>query len=289
MDWLIGLLLFFILIFFAFVVFVAYKLVKPPRFIGKWTPKDLGFDYEEVVFETGDGLKLSGWWIDSGSEKTVVPLHGYTRSRWDDVYMKPVTEFLLKEGYNVLTFDFRAHGKSEGKYTTVGDREIDDVRGAVKWLVENHPERAKRIGLLGFSMGAVLAIRALAEINGVCCGVADSPPIEMDKTGARGLKYFANLPEWLYAFIKPFTKLFSGAKELNVMNYADKVRKPLLLIQGESDPLIKVEEVKAFYEKNREVNPDVELWITDSPHVRTLKFHPDEWKAKVGEFFRKYL
>ena len=285
-GWLLWLLLFFVLLFLAF---VAYKMVKPPRFIGDWTPKDLGFDYEEVTFESGDGLKLSGWWIDNGSEKTVIPLHGYTRSRWDDVYMKPVTEFLLKEGYNVLTFDFRAHGKSEGNYTTVGDREIEDVRGAVRWLVENHPEGAKRIGLVGFSMGAVLTIRALAEINGVCCGVADSPPIDMDKTGARGLKYFANLPEWLYAFVKPFTKLFSGARELNVMGYADKVRKPLLLIQGDRDPLIKVEEVKAFYEKNREVNPEVELWITDAPHVRTLKLHPEEWKARVGEFFRKYL
>ncbi len=278
-----------VLLFFLFVIFVAYKMVKPPRFIGDWTPKDLGFDYEDVTFESGDGLKLSGWWIDNGSEKTVVPLHGYTRSRWDDVYMKPVTEFLLKEGYNVLTFDFRAHGKSEGNYTTVGDREIEDVRGAVEWLVENHPERAKRIGLVGFSMGAVLTIRALAEINGVCCGVADSPPVDMDRTGARGLKYFANLPEWLYTFVKPFTKLVSGARELNVMDYADKVRKPLLLIQGGSDPLIKVDEVRAFYEKNRGVNPDVELWVTDAPHVRTLKLHPEEWKAKVGEFFRKYL
>ncbi|WP_297486825.1 alpha/beta fold hydrolase [Thermococcus sp.] len=278
-----------VLLFFLFVIFVAYKMVKPPRFIGDWTPKDLGFDYEDVTFESGDGLKLSGWWIDNGSEKTVIPLHGYTRSRWDDVYMKPVTEFLLKEGYNVLTFDFRAHGKSEGNYTTVGDREIEDVRGAVEWLVENHPERAKRIGLVGFSMGAVLTIRALAEINGVCCGVADSPPIDMDRTGARGLKYFANLPEWLYTFVKPLTKLVSGARELNVMDYADKVRKPLLLIQGDSDPLIKVDEVRAFYEKNRGVNPDVELWVTDAPHVRTLKLHPEEWKAKVGEFFRKYL
>ncbi|WP_456365823.1 alpha/beta hydrolase [Thermococcus sp.] len=278
-----------VLLFFLFVIFVAYRMVKPPRFVGDWTPKDFGFDYEDVTFESGDGLKLSGWWIDNGSEKTITPLHGYTRSRWDDVYMKPVTEFLLKEGYNVLTFDFRAHGKSEGNYTTVGDREIEDVRGAVRWLVENHPERAKRIGLVGFSMGAVLTIKALAEINGVCCGVADSPPVDMDKTGARGLKYFANLPEWLYTLVKPFTKLFSGAREVNVMDYADEVRKPLLLIQGDSDPLIKVEEVKAFYEKNRKVNPDVELWVTDAPHVRTLKLHPDEWKVKVGEFFRKYL
>ena len=273
----------------AFSAFVAYKMVKPPRFVGEWTPKDLGFDYEDVTFETEDGVKLSGWWVPNGSDKTVIPLHGYTRSRWDDVYMKPTIEFLLREGYNVLAFDFRAHGKSEGKYTTVGDKEIADVRAAVKWLVERHPESAKRIGLVGFSMGGMLTIRSLAEVSGVCCGVADSPPMYLDKTGARGLKYFAKLPEGLYFLVNPFTKLFSGGKELHPIEYADSVKKPLLLIAGEKDPLVKVEEVREFYERNGKINPDVELWVTDAPHVRTLKFHPEEWKEKVRDFLRRHL
>ncbi len=278
-----------IVAFLAFAAFVGYKMVKPPRLVGDWTPKDLGFDYEDVSFETEDGLKLSGWWVPNGSDKTVIPLHGYTASRWYELYMKPTVEFLLKEGYNVFVFDFRAHGKSEGNYTTVGDKEIADVRAAVRWLRENRPEEAKRIGLVGFSMGAMLTIRSLAEINGVCCGVADSPPMHLDKTGARGLKYFAKLPEWLYVFVNPFTKLFSGGKEVHPIEYADSVRKPLLLIAGEKDPLVKVEEVREFYERNRRINPDVELWVTDAAHVRTLKFHPQEWKSKVGGFLRKYL
>ncbi|ASJ12012.1 alpha/beta hydrolase [Thermococcus thioreducens] len=288
MVWL-GVLIFILLVFLAFSAFVAYKMVKPPRFVGDWTPEDLGFDYEDVEFTTEDGLKLSGWWVDRGSDKTVLPLHGYTRSRWDEVYMKDTIEFLLKEGYNVLVFDFRAHGKSEGKYTTVGDRELLDVKAAVAWLRENHPERAQIIALVGFSMGGIVTIRALAELKEVCCGVADSPPIYLDKTGARGLKYFANLPEWLYYFVKPFTKLFSGARELNMLEYADKVERPLLFIAGEKDPLVKVDEVKEFYELNKKRNPDVELWVTDAPHVRALKLHPKEWKGKVGEFLKKYL
>lgn len=112
--------------------------------------------------------------------------------------------------------------------------------------------------------------------------------MDLDKTGARGLKYFANLPEWLYVFVKPFTKLFSGGKEIHPIEYADRVRKPLLIIAGEKDPLVKVEEVREFYERNRKINPDIELWVTDAPpHVRTLKFHPEEWKARVREFFNR--
>jgi dipeptidyl aminopeptidase/acylaminoacyl peptidase len=289
MGWLLALLILLAVLFLVFVAFVGYKMVRPPRLVEDWTPRNLGFDYEDVEFTTEDGVKLSGWWIPRGSDKTVIPLHGYTASRWYSLYMKPTVEFLLGEGYNVLTFDFRAHGKSGGNYTTVGDKEIMDVRAAVEWLKENHPEMASKIGLIGFSMGAMLTIRSLAEIEDVCCGVADSPPMDLDKTGARGLKYFANLPEWLYAFVKPFTKLFSGARELNSIEYAGRVRKPLLLIAGEKDPLVRVEEVREFYEENRKVNPNVELWVTDAPHVRTLKFHPEEWKSRVRAFFERYL
>ncbi|AFL94629.1 hypothetical protein CL1_0418 [Thermococcus cleftensis] len=284
----VGLLLALFLLVLVFLAFVGYKMVKPPRFVGEWTPRELGFDYDEVTIETRDGLRLSGWWVPNG-EKTVIPLHGYTRSRWDDVYMKQTMEFLLNEGYSVLVFDFRAHGKSEGKYTTVGDRELIDVLSAIDWLEKNHPEKAGRIGLVGFSMGAVVTIRALAEDERVACGVADSPPIDLDRTGARGLRYFASLPEWLYHLVKPFTKLFSGARELNMLEYADRVSKPLLLIAGEKDPLVKVEEVREFYERNKKVNPSVELWVTDAPHVRTLKLHPEEWKVRVGDFLRKHL
>ncbi|NJD99111.1 alpha/beta fold hydrolase [Thermococcus sp. LS1] len=288
MGWLIGLGV-LIFLFILFLAFVGYKMIKPPRLIEDWTPKDFGFDYEDVTIETHDGLKLSGWWIDNGSEKTVIPLHGYTASRWYSLYMKHTVEFLLKEGYNVLVFDFRAHGKSEGKYTTVGDKELIDVISAIDWLKKEHPGKAEKIGLIGFSMGAMVTIRALAEDERVCCGVADSPPMDMDKTGARGLKYFAKLPEWFYIVVKPFTKLFSGGKELHPIEYADRVKKPLLLIAGEKDPLVTVEEIRGFYERNRKINPNVELWVTDAAHVRTLKLYPEEWRAKVGEFLRKHL
>ncbi|AIF68946.1 alpha/beta hydrolase [Palaeococcus pacificus DY20341] len=277
-----------ILIFPAFVAFVGYKMVKPSRLVGEWTPKDVGLDYEEITITTRDGLKLKGWWIDRGSEKTILPLHGYTSSRWG-FYIKPTIEMLAKAGYNVLAFDFRAHGESEGKYTTVGDKELIDLMSAVDWLKKEKPEKSKRIGLIGYSMGAMVTIRALSEDERVDVGVTDSPPMYLNKTGARGLKYFANLPKGLHIFVRPFTKLFSGGKEVNPIEYANKVRKPLLLIAGKKDVLVKVEEIKEFYEKNKAVNPNVELWITEAAHVRTIEATPKEYKKRVLEFFERYL
>lgn len=277
-----------LILFFAFVFVVAYKMVTPPREITNWTPKDVGIDYEDVTIPTSDGLKLKGWWIDRGSEKTVIPLHGYTSSRWG-FYITPMIESLAKNGYNVLAFDFRAHGESEGKYTTVGDKELIDLISAIDWLKKEKSSGAKRIGLVGYSMGAMVAIRALAEDERVCCAVADSPPMYLDKTGARSLKYFANLPEWLYYFVKPISKMITGAKEVHPIAYADRIKKPLLLIAGKKDPIVKVEEIREFYERNKKINPDVELWITEAAHVRTIQLMPEEYKEKILQFFEKCL
>ncbi|USS40064.1 alpha/beta fold hydrolase [Thermococcus aggregans] len=275
-------------LFFAFVFFVAYKMTTPPRRVKNWTPKDVGLEYEDITISTTDGLKLKGWWIDRGSEKTIILLHGYASSRWS-FYIIPMIETLAKNGYNVLAFDFRAHGESEGKYTTVGDKELIDLVSAIDWLKREKPNSANRIGLVGYSMGAMVAIRALAEDERVCCAVADSPPMHLDKTGTRSLRYFANLPEWLYPFVKPISKMITGTREVHPITYADKIKKPLRLIAGKKDPIVKVEEVREFYERNKEINPDVELWVTEAAHVRTIQLMPEEYKQRILQFFEKYL
>ncbi|RLF90521.1 alpha/beta hydrolase [Thermococci archaeon] len=282
----VAILSFIIFALLAFSAFVGYKMVTPPRQKGQWTPKDLGYEYDDVTIETRDGLKLKGWWINQEGDKTVILLHGYTASKWNETYIKPALKFLLDAGFNVLLFDFRAHGESEGNRTTVGDKELIDLISAVDWLERRG---IKRVGVVGFSMGAIVTIRGLGEDERITCGVADSPPIYMDRTGARGLKYFANLPEFLYPLVKPFTLIFSGGRVVNVIEYADKIRKPLLLIAGKKDPLVKVEEVREFYERNKRINERVELWITEAPHVRTIVENPEEWKERVVRFLKESL
>ncbi len=266
------------LIFDGFMFYVAYRLVRPPRLVEKWTPKDVGIDYEDVELVTEDGLKLKGWWVDSGSKRTLVILHGYTTSRWA-FYVKKMLEAAVNRGFNVLTFDFRAHGESEGSITTFGLQEFLDLKAALDWL----EPRGDEIFLLGYSMGGIVAIRGLVEDPRPTAAVADSPPIYADRSAARGLKYFAGLPPSLYPLVKAYGILLGG-RNFNLITYADRVRKPLMLIVGEEDPLVKVEEVREFYEINRRVNPDVELWVGKGGHVRIMLNEPD-YEDRVLSFF----
>jgi len=269
-----------VIILIAFLLFVAvigYKLVTPPRLVGKWTPKDFGANYKDVEVITEDGIKLRGWHI-LGDDRCVILLHGYTVSRWDEVYMKKMMEFLWSNGYSVLAFDFRAHGESEGKHTTIGDKEFLDVRA----IFEYAKKRCDKVYIIGYSMGGFLALKAAASGMGDKI-IADSPFIYVDKSGARGLKYFANLPSWLYRFIKPFAILFSGINYANTdpFKFAGDIKVPTLIIAGKNDPLITVDEVSSFVKAS---GNKVELWITEGAHVRTIQVSENEYKKRVLSF-----
>jgi Predicted hydrolase of the alpha/beta-hydrolase fold len=112
---------------------ISGKLLRPPRHRGEWTPRDLGYEYEEAVVETREGFKLRGWFIPRGTDRTVVVIHGYTSSRWGD-YVEKSVEMLARRGFNVALFDMRAHGESEGRFTTLGYLEAEDVRRIIDWL-----------------------------------------------------------------------------------------------------------------------------------------------------------
>ncbi len=272
--------------FFIFVLFISHRMTKPKRNIGDWDPDDFGLDFSEVSFETEDGIDLKGWWMDKNSEKTLICLHGYTASRWYEVYMKPLLDILKGKHYNILYFDLRAHGKSGGNRSSFGLREHLDLKASLDWLEKTHEDKCKKIGLIGYSMGAVVAIKGLASDERVDCAVADSPPIDMDSTSARSLKYFVGIPSSFYHLVKPFVRLLFGIKSFDMYGYMDRIDEPLLLIAGKNDPIVDLSEVRKFYEGSED---SVELWSTEGEHVRTIQIDLKGYEKKITSFFEENL
>ncbi len=270
------------LLFFVFVFFVAYKLVTPKRLIGKWTPESLGYEYKDVQIRTKDGLYLSGWYVPRGDE-CVILLHGYSVSRWDTVYMKKVLDILVSHNFSVFMFDFRAHGKSDGKHTTLGDKEYLDVEAAVKWVQRKH----HKIAIVGYSMGGFLAVKALAYGLSKLV-VADSPYVDIHATGARGMKYFASLPEWFYVFVRYPAALIAGIsfRNLTLENFPERITGKCLIIGGKRDPLVTVNEIEHLSKFLKRRGAEVKVWITDAAHVRSLAHDEDAYAMMLIEFLQ---
>ena len=127
---------------------LAIPLVRRHPLKNPHSPEELDLSFENIHFVTMDHLDLKGWWIPaSNSERTIIMLHGHGGSMDPDLKYVP---HLHAAGFNVLMFDFRAHGRSRGRIGTIGAIERKDVQAAVNYAVSLG---SKRIWLAGFLDG----------------------------------------------------------------------------------------------------------------------------------------
>jgi uncharacterized protein len=132
----------------------------------------IGIPVTDVRFRTADGVELVGWLARvSGAAPTMILVHGFKGARTD---MLPWARFLYAAGYNVLLYDSRGCGASDGWDIGLGAREPEDVVAAVRYLDGRADLRSKRYGVLGVSLGAGIALLAAAREPRLVAVVADS-------------------------------------------------------------------------------------------------------------------
>jgi pimeloyl-ACP methyl ester carboxylesterase len=120
---------------------------------------------KEIEFNTKDAIKISATYIYEETSLAGIPLiilihqGGSSRKEWMDL---PLVTKLVKEGYGVLAYDIRLHGKS-GKDGTFGNlynnanRAPLDLDAAINYLFKNENVNFKRVGIVGASIGANIA------------------------------------------------------------------------------------------------------------------------------------
>ncbi|MFN8499108.1 MAG: alpha/beta fold hydrolase [Anaerolineae bacterium] len=149
------------------------------------TPAGFDLPFEDATFTSRDRVTLRGYWMpprDPACAAAVVICPGRAGSLDSDL---PYAVPLCAAGYGVLIFDWRAHGRSDGRTVTLGYRERDDLRAALDWLSSRGVER---IGLLGLSMGAATAIGVAADDGRIAAVVADSAFAQVETVIVGGLR-----------------------------------------------------------------------------------------------------
>ena len=125
----------------------------------KWSEGDKSY-IKELSITSKDGLKLVGEWFDYGFDKTVIILPGRRETL---VYSYYYAQPYKKLGVNVLVIDQRAHGLSEGTYSTCGIKEAEDVQ---LWMEYMHDEQnQKELILHGICVGTCATSIATASFK----------------------------------------------------------------------------------------------------------------------------
>lgn len=261
----------------------ADRLVHPPRDNDPRTPADFGMSHERVAFASEDGTPLVGWWIPRDDALgTVVFVHGYGASKAQGL---SVASFLHEGGYQVLAFDLRAHGESGGTHTTFGIEEAKDVRAALRYLAARGDVDTTRVALFGWSMGAASVLQAGPDVPEVRAFIADSGFARLGSVVSNSWEMISGLPRFPFG---PVTIALASAMTGRDMGESEPARathelgRPLLIIQGMQDPLVKPEEGEALRDAAGE---GAELWLVPgTDHVNARRFHPTEYEERVLHF-----
>ncbi len=141
-------------------------VLHPSRTVAQ-TPASQQLAFENVRF--GDDIagkpQLTGWWIpaDLPSDPTVLLLHGQNGSMSDAL---PFAKALHDARLNVLLFDYRGYGLSEGRHPTqrlMGE----DARDALRFLTETKKVPLARTLAFGNGLGASLATELCRQHPGI--------------------------------------------------------------------------------------------------------------------------
>lgn len=203
---------------------------------------------EEWRLRSFDGLLLRGTHFqpETESHRWVVLVHGYGL---EQAYTWQFADRYLEAGYQVLTPDMRASGKSEGRYLTMGALESRDVEDWVKEIKKRDP--AAKVLLHGVSMGAATVMLAAArQIDGVVAAVEDSGysdlyglfDTELERLFGVSLRPALELSD----FICQRRAGFSFA-EASPIEAAGDIHLPILFIHSDTDKLVAYDMMEALY------------------------------------------
>jgi uncharacterized protein len=276
-----------VLLFTGISAYLGYTLTRVKRVPVEDDPARLELVYENVTFPSQNPkLLLHGWLLPAqASQKIIIMVHGEQFHRADpEIRMMEIAAHLVENGYSVLAFDLRGHGESEGSMVSGGYFEQEDLGGAVEYAGARGFDR---IGVLGFSMGAVTALMEAEKNKDIDAVVADSSFADLQdimqsefKQRTRAPGFFLNPLLWMIKTI--YGVDFPAIQP--VKSVEGIAPRPVLFIHGERDETIPADHAYRLLEASH--NPLNGVWIAPgSAHVRAYADHPEEYLEKIRSFF----
>ena len=207
-----------------------------------------------IRYTSSDGLEIPAYLtLPKGVPAKNLPLvvnpHGgpWSRNVWG---YNTYAQFLANRGYAVLQPNFRASTGFGKKFLNAGNNEWgekmqDDITWGIKYLVDQGIVDAKRVGIMGGSYGGYAALAGVTFTPDVyAASVAIVPPSNLQTLLESIPPYWEGIRETFYKRMgDPRTpEGLAQMKRQSPHAYADKIKTPLMVVQGANDPRVKQRE-----------------------------------------------
>ncbi|MGH9859967.1 MAG: alpha/beta fold hydrolase [Candidatus Acidiferrales bacterium] len=259
-------------------------------------------EMKPVRFKSSDGLEIPAFLtlpigISAKGLPAIVLPHGgpWARDFWG---YNSLAQFLANRGYAVLQPNFRGstgYGKKflDGGNNEWGQKMQDDVTWGAKYLVAEGIADAKRVGIMGGSYGGYATL----------AGVAFTPDVYAGAVSIVGPSNLITLLNSIPPYWEPVRKLFhermgdpntpEGRAQLerqSPLNSANRIKTPLLVIQGANDPRVKKSESDQIVVALRERGFPVEYLVApDEGHGFARPVNSMSMFASAEKFLAKHL
>ncbi|MFN7930750.1 MAG: alpha/beta hydrolase [Blastocatellia bacterium] len=226
------------LVLFAFLLpfwmrLLEWKMTHHPVAYDGSTDWVLPKQTEEVWFITADGVKLHGWLLHartSASKGTVLYSHG---NGGNITYFQGVAADLAARGLDVLLYDYRGYGRSEG--SVPGEAELyADEDAAYDFLTRTRGVLPEQLAIYGLSLGTTVAVDVATRRR--CAALVLEAPLSSASDMASAT--LPILPRVLHGILK---NRFESARKIAGVNC------PVFVAHGEADQIIPVEQGKKVF------------------------------------------
>lgn len=255
-----------------------------------------------IKYKTRDGLTIHGYLtIPKGIKAKNLPVivnpHGgpWARDSWG---YNPEAQFLANRGYAVFQMNFRSstgYGKAffnAGKKKW-GDEMQDDITDGVQYLIDKGIADPDKIAIYGGSYGGYATLAGLAFTPDLySCGV--------DYVGVSNILTLLNsIPAYWETARKFFNEHVGDPdnpedverlKRQSPLFSADRIKAPLLVVQGGNDPRCKKPEAEQIVIAMRDLGREVEYILAeDEGHGFLGRENRTAFRVAQEKFFSKHL
>ncbi|MBA4386897.1 MAG: alpha/beta hydrolase [Verrucomicrobia bacterium] len=242
-------------------------------------PKD---PHEEVTFVSGDGTKLSGWFVPAMGQAigTVIHFHGNAQNMTAHY---SYVDWLPVEGFNVFVFDYRGYGKSGGPPDRQGVYE--DCLAAIQYVCRRKDVDRDKLLIFGQSLGGANALAVMGEnrFPGVKAVAADSPFYSYRSVARDKIDDMPVL--WLLKW--PLSFLLLGNSHSPGPVVANISPTPLLLIHGNADQVIPYHHSQWLFQEAKE--PKTLLTVKGGGHTTAISRYGLLYRRQLVDFFKRAL
>lgn len=240
-------------------------------------------NYKEVCVKSFDKKKLHAYEIKNKLNTWVIIVHGYTNNALE---MLDVAYNFYKKGYSILLIDQRAHGKSDGIYSTHGFYERKDM---LSWIDYINKKKKTKIILYGISMGGTVIMRTVGENlpNNVICAIEDCGFISNYDQFYNQLKYLKFLPKPIISSFNIFSSIFFGFNiyKFNPEEILMKGKVPFMFIHGSSDKLVPPKNAYDAYQLYK--GKKKLLIIDEAKHMKSSIQDPKKYYNEIFSFIKE--